>query len=311
MWLPAREDRGVIVFKVWPSLPYGTRLRASFGLIVLALAIQLVTRSFLHGCVFLAAGNLLLLVHGYDNRVDFGTFDPAAQWERVDLEKLDELERLDRKIRRWDASFLDVTNARGGVLFAALAGLLAWAAWGTRGLPRIVALDGMVLFLPHWITGIRSILLRPRLVIKARTLKALLTDARDALKDHDVNLMMLLRGRETRVPHDLKIRVDLEGGPEDFLGLYGQVVINEVKGSSYPYFYVVLVARRGFGLRRIYEDYRPPVEITKEFKRQDEVEVLVIRQTTTETSGYSTDRLAVKGILREGLHLAAKAATPA
>jgi hypothetical protein len=84
------------------------------------------------------------------------------------------------------------------------------------------------------------------------------------------------------------------------------VVLNEVQGSSFPYFYVVLVARRDSGLRSLYDDFSAPAEIISEFKYQDDVEVLVVRQKTTKTSGYHTKTPAALRIFTEGLNLAEK-----
>ena len=88
------------------------------------------------------------------------------------------------------------------------------------------------------------------------------------------------------------------------MGLYGQVVTNDVNGTSYPYFYVVLVARKGFGLQPVFQAYRPPKKMTKEFKVEDDVEVFVIRQTTSKTSGYHTKNKKMTAILKAGIALA-------
>lgn len=308
MILPAAQDRSVVVFMVWPSMAYTTRLAASFVLVVAGVLVQVATGSFLWGLPALVAGNLLLLVRGYDNRVDFGKFDPGADWERADVAKLGELRRLDREIRRWDLSALDVTNPLGLVVFLLVAGLMALVAIVFPGPIRILVLDAAVLLLPHWITGVRRVLRLPGLLIKVETLDALLKAARQDVKKHRVHLLTLLRGGENPVPQDVKIKVDIEGRKPEFLGVYGQVVLNDVQGSSYPYFYVVLVAKAGFGLPDAYRAYHPPLEITAEISRQGEVEVLVIRQTTTETSGYHTEPGAAITIFREGLALAEKVA---
>jgi len=120
--------------------------------------------------------------------------------------------------------------------------------------------------------------------------------------------MMLLTSSETQLPTDLKFKIDIHGHHPDFLGLYGQVVINVVQGASYPYFYVVLVSKRDFDLRQAYRSYNPPRGIYKEFKIQDEVQVMVIRQLTTKNSGYHTKLPAALRILGEGLVVAEKAA---
>ena len=308
MFLPNADERNIVVFKLWPSLSYNTRLPAGFGLIVLGLAIQGVTELFWAGLIFLLAANAFLLVSGYDNRVDFGSFDPSAQWERVDEKKLLELSRLDRKMRKWDLSALDITNGLGAVIFVLITALLVFGAVMGQGLIRILVLDGIVLLLPHWLTGIRRILTRPKLTIKVKMIQGLLTGISDRLGDHMVHIMMLLTSGQTPLPEDVKFKIDIQGRHPDFLGLYGQVVLNEVQGASFPYFYVVLVARKGFDLRNAYAAYPVPQKITKEFKLEDDVEVMVIRQHTTKKSGYHTKLPAALRILGEGLELAEKVA---
>jgi hypothetical protein len=201
-----------------------------------------------------------------------------------------------------------VTSPGGLVLFAVVAALLGFVAFAAEGVLRILAVDGLVLLVPHWLTGVRRILTRPRLMIKVDTIQRLLANLGPKLDRHRVDLMMLLDGAETRIPVDLKFKVDLEDHHPDFLGLYGQVVLNEVQGRSYPYFYVVLVARKGFGLKQAYDDYRAPGGITREFKVQRDVEVFIIRQHTTKTSGYHTRPGTATKILWEGLEVAEKVA---
>ncbi len=299
-------DRGIVVFLFWRSLSYGKRLALAFGLILAGFAIQVVTGLFLAGALPILAGNLLLLVKGYNNRVDFGRYDATAEWETADMGKLDEIMALDKRIRQWDSSLLDVSNLSGGCLFAVVLAILGFTAVVTEGFTRVLALDAMVLLLPHWITGIRSTLVLPRLLVKVRTTQELLQDASvsQRVKDHKVDLLVLLKGKKKRLPDDLKLRVTLKGQHRDFFGLYAQVVVNEVNGTSYPYLYVVLVARKGYGLQGAFDRYQPGPGLLKEFKEQDEAQVLVIRQKTTARTGYSTDRFASCRIFLEGLSLA-------
>ncbi|NIS63716.1 MAG: hypothetical protein GTO05_00955 [Gemmatimonadales bacterium] len=211
-------------------------------------------------------------------------------------------------MRRWDRSLMDVTNPWGLIAFILVVGaLVLWGA-ATDGLWRILAVDAGVLLIPHWVTGIRSILVRPKLLVRIDTIEGVLDRASVRLRDHTVTLMMLLSGTETPVPDDVKFKVDINGRADGFLGLYGQVVINEVQGSSYPYFYVVLVAKNGFGLRDAFRAYRPSEDITKEFKREKNVEVFVLRQHTTKTSGYHTKPGAAFRIFDWGLRIAERVA---
>ncbi len=295
--------RGIVVFLVWKSLPYSGRMAASFALILAGVVAQLATASFWVGGALMFAGNLLLLVRGYHNRVEYRGWDPSAEWEPVGPDRLDRLVEMDRKVRAWDQSLLDVTNPLGGTLFVLIAGMLAVFSAATEGLLRFVFLDALVLLGPHWVTGVRRILRMPKLMVKAEAMRGALAAARPALERCKVDLMMQFEGSRKKLPFDVKFRVMPKDAPEKFLGLYGQVVINEVQGTSYPYFYVVLVARRGFKLRHLFGRYDPPYDVTKEFKEQEGVEVLVVRQTTTRRSGYHTKPAKVDLLLAEGLRL--------
>jgi hypothetical protein len=308
MMLPASEERPIVVFKIWPSLEYNKRLIVSFALIAIGLVFQAFTMSLWAGLPVIIIGNLLLLVSGYDNRVDFKAYDPRAEWERVEKKRLNELIRMDRKIRKWDRSILDITNGLGAAVFVLMTAVLGFIALVFRGMPRILAIDAMVLLLPHWLTGVRRILTQPNLVTKVKTIRHVLRSAGERLGKHRVDLMMLIKGADAKIPEDVKFKVDIDGHHPDFLGLYGQVVLNEVQGSSYPYFYVVLVARRGFGLSKAQLEHECPRGIITELKNQGEVEVYVIRQRTTKTSGYHTKPKKCVQIFLEGLGVAGKIA---
>ncbi len=307
-YLPDPEERQVVIFHIWPSLEYGKRLALSFGLAASGLLLQVLSADFWWGALPLALGNMLLLVRGYDNRVDFGSYDPEAEWVCASPQKLDELVELDRKARAWDVSALDVTNPLGFVVFLGVSGLLGYLIWATEGYMRILAADAALLLLPHWITGIRSILKLPRLMVKVATLKQALESLPAAASDWEKDVMVLLVGDERKLPEDVKLRLTPAGAPSDFLGLYGQVVINDVQGTSYPYFYVVVAVRKGCGLQKVFDSYEPPDGLVKEFGGEDNVEFIVIRQRTTKRSGYHTKPAAVERILAEGVSAAQAAA---
>jgi len=194
------------------------------------------------------------------------------------------------------------------VAFLFVAGGLGVLLVTSRGNLRIVALDALVLLVPHWLTGIRSILRTPQLLVRIDAIKKVLDRSATRLRDHRVIPLMLLLGDEAKLPENIKFKVDIGGAHPDFLGLYGQVVINDVQGKSYPYFYVVLVARKDFGLREAHRRFRPSDDLTKEFKVEEEVEVMVIRQHTTKTSGYHTKPEVAAGIFYAGLNMAEQVA---
>jgi len=315
MIVPARSDRGLVVFHAFPSMDYDRRLFWAFALLFAGIVLQVLTTWLFPGIFFIAAGNFMLLVRGYDNRVDLKGFDAAAEWERVDRSRLDDLERIHRQMRRWDRSALDITNPLGAVLFVLLGALLVFgvaASFAAGSVLRILLVDAAVLLLPHWVTGVRSILTRPKLMVRVDLVRQLLDDCKQRLERHRVHVLMLLKGKGNKMPDDVKLKIDVEAAPPELLGLYGQVVINEVQGTSYPYFYVVLVAKKGYGLAHRLAGYTPPKNLVLESNTRDQVEVVVLRQRTTKTTGYHTKLDVATVVLSEGVSLAERvAAAPA
>lgn len=305
------EERGIVVFHFWPFMAYGKRLALSLTLVAAGLFLQFLTGSFMAGALLLLVGSVLLCVQGYHNRVESGGFSPGSDWENVDIQRLHDLQELDRKMLRWNRSGMDVTNILGLIILGIVAAPSAYAAfhyleYGFAPYPpgiRILLFNALVLLGPHWITGTRRILRLPKMMVKVEALEALLNSARREIDEAQVTVMMLLRG-EAKIPEDVKLRIRIPDAPEQFLGMYVQVVTNDVKGTSYPYAYVVLVARQGYGLESATKDIAPPKGVIKEFKLENDVEVLVIRQHTTKTSGYHTKPPVAAMIFNAGLTMA-------
>lgn len=301
------NETDTLVFWLFTGLRYQRRMLVAFALIAAGLLLQWYSGppGYPAGALVMLLGNLLLLVKGYDNRVEFGSYHPSSQWQQVERSRLSELKQLDQQMRRWDRSWIDITNARGqfsfGLIALALAGL--WIVL-EQSPYRILPVDAAVLLLPHWFTGTRRILRLPGLLIKADLLERVLRDVRPEREGDEVEVMMLLKGDEHPLPDDIKIKLRPSGAKEAFLGLYGQVVINAVQGKSYPYFYVVLVARPGLGLDQLAREFQPPDGLVAEYKTQNGVQILVLRQHTTKTSGYHTEPERVVELLTLGRHLA-------
>lgn len=308
------NDRGIVEFKIWKSLMYNTRLLISIGLILVGFLIQYLSYNILPGAVIIFLGNILLLPSGYNNRVNLGKFDPQTDWEKAGKHKLDELLTLDRKIRKWDLSTIDASNALGGLLFFILLGIIGYLGWDAffesdNKTMQIITVDAAVLLIPYWVTGLRSIFTVPTLTKKIKLINTLLSQVEPQLQAHKVEYFLLLKGKDTQIPTDVKFKVNIANQHKDFLGYYGQVTLNNVQSTAYPYFYVVMVARKDFGLQQVYQSYTHPGEIVKEFKQQKDVEVLVVRKNTKVGSrGYHTGKKEVQYIFLEGFKLAEKAA---
>ena len=308
-------NQGIVVFKIWKSLRYHIRLLISLCFILAGFIIQYFSYDILPGVVFIFLGNLLLLPSGYTNRVDLGLFDPKTDWEKIGKHKLDELLTLDRKIRRWDLSTIDISNALGGIIFFILlflAGIFTLVAFDEQNRTmQIICVDAVVLVLPFWLTGLRSKFTIPKLTMKIKLIKTLLSDVEveKSLQGHSIEYFLLLKGKDSRIPADVKFKVNIANQHKNFLGFYGQITLNSINSTVFPYFYVVLVAKKGFGLNRVHTSYSPHKNYVKGFKTQKDVEVLVVRQNTgTVRSGYRTNKKQVRAIFLEGLQLAEKAA---
>jgi len=297
------DEKGILVFKLLPNLNYGRRMQVSFALITLGFVIQWLTSMAFPGVLVLLAGNFLLLVTGYHNKIEFGSFTPSSQWQKVSLQRLGELADLEKKIKKWDRSLMDISNPMGLILFVVL--LLLFFSWivNSQGSSQIMAIDAAALLLPHWLTGFRRMLRLPGLMVKVDTIKDLLATQASGADNYQLELLMLLKGSEEKLPADVKIKIMPKKALDKFMGLYGQVVINAVQGKSYPYFYMVLVAEKGSKLKSLYQSYTPPSGVISEFKRQDKMDVFIIRQKTSKTSGYHTEPERIREIFQEGLEM--------
>ena len=101
-------------------------------------------------------------------------------------------------------------------------------------------------------------------------------------------------------PNDARLMVRFKDAPKDFIGLQGQISINSVKGRPYPYFYVVLIAKHSFDIMKRFGKQSFD-KLVVERKKTSEVDVIVIRQRTTKTSGYHTNTKVQDYTLETGL----------
>jgi len=293
MLLPEAQRRGEINFVLAKSLSYNQRLTFIVILLVVGLLIQLTGGVWVYvGAAFLLGATGLSVVRGYDNIPR--KLRGGREWRGADRANFEKVIRLHKRSRRWDQSFIDVTCLRGAaalVLIVAGAGGVAYLLWlnDQDWLMRVWLADTAVLILPHWVTGVRRILKTAGLVIKIEHLLKIMDLWEDLKRNGEQMLpqMEVRCGKEGEMPLDAKLILRFEPLGEHFLGLQVQVSINTVQGHDYPYLYCVMVARKAFGLLEKAE-LKPPEGIVVEPKAQDDVEVIVIRQRTTKTSGYHT-----------------------
>jgi hypothetical protein len=308
------EEQGLVVFKIWPNMDYRKRLITALCAIAFGLAVQAMLFMLFPGILFVLAGNLLLVVTGYNNLVNDKAYSAVPVWQKAGKEKLRELKNMDRRIQKWDRSAVDATNLRGGLIFllllcvsggSFLIGLEAETLW-----PQLFGANLGVLFLPHWVTGVRRILTKPNLMIKVEALLKLLDrSVEEQIEPDKCDFMLLLReGEKAAMPEDVKMRIIPKDAHPSFLGLQVQVSLNQVQGNSYVYLYVVAIAKPGYGLKQYSSQWTGPDKTVQEYRNQEDVEVLVIRQKTSKNSGYHTREQMIKKIFLGGLEFARTAA---
>ena len=308
--LPEPQRRGEIKFKLAKFLPYNVRLALIAGFLVVGFAIQFILREgdWWIGVPFLAVGTLLGLVQGYDNKLRSAL--QHKEWNRVTRQQFERILELNKKAKSWDQTFLDITCVRGFLALLVIAGIAfyVYRLLGNAGLFSLAdmwAVDAAVLVVPHWVVGVRSILTNAPLVIKIQNLLSV-ADTFATICQEGEEMQYMLELGETKggkTPVDAKMVLAFHEKSPDFLGLQLQLAINNVQGTDYPYFYCVLVARPAFGLLEKSRSSQMPnlriaqlPEVTVETKRENDVDIAVLRQTTTRTSGYHTKPPAVRAI---------------
>ena len=303
---PNREKRHLLQFHVLPRIPYGARFVGAAILILIGAGVQLTwtahssLRLLLFSAPFLFAGNLLLLIRGYDNEPSSGS--SVGTWEKTTLDRFEEIEKLQEAIRSWDENATDISCVAGVFTFIVLGAMTAVAfvffskSPVTRFWAPVVAADAIVLLVPHWVTGLR-LGWRPE-GLKEKT--ASLRTALSLIEKLDeppcqIQPMLAIAGKGKKaIPTDARVFIRFPDGPQDFLGVQFQVALNQVKGTNYPYFYGVLVAKKSFALF----NHAPCFSaLTVEAKKDPEVDVIVIRQKTTKKSGYHTGTRAIRRIV--------------
>lgn len=310
--LPDRERRHLLQFYVLRKMGYRARLALAGGLIFAGLAVQLLWMSQTHipliviSLPLLFAGNLLLLVRGYDLKPSHRMF--GGDWEKTTRERFREACKLEDQVKRWDQTFADLTCVPGVLCLIALAAAsaLVWlflqSQANTRFWAPIFAADAAVLLVPHWITGTRRGWRPTELIQQVGSLETSLK-AIERFEDPPCQIqpMFQLAGTDkNRTPVAARVFIRFPDGPEDLLGVQFQVSLNDVQGTKYPYLYAVIVAKKSFGLleHHLSDVARTAPSLTVEPSSESDVEVIVIRQTTTKTSGYHTDAGAVRHIAK-------------
>jgi hypothetical protein len=308
-FLPDPRRRGEIHFELAKGLPYTRRLAVILVLLAIGFLLQVTVDLFV-GAAFLLAATLLAVVRGYSN---VPQTTAGGEWRVASREQFDSVLRIASKSREWDQSLLDVTCPTGivGLVAASVLVTIPVAGlWnnGNEWLAMAIAVDSAVLFLPHWVTGVRRILTNAPLTVKVELLREII-DAWERLRLEGETIhpqMQVARASDGEMPTDAKLVFRFDKLGDAFLGLQVQVTLNNVQGKDYPYLYCVLVARPSLGLLAMpASKYGAPAGIVVEpsRKKPEGLDLVVVRQETTKTEGYHTSSAAALGIFRYALGL--------
>ncbi|MCA8913447.1 MAG: hypothetical protein KDB82_17235 [Planctomycetes bacterium] len=293
--LKAEVKEPVIKFLLLPKMSYKARLLLLAALVLVGLGLQAAFLSAWWGAPFLLGAVLFGWIRGFDNRLDFRSYHHGGEWKRTEIDRIRDILVQDRKMQDWDASLLDFTSPLGALCFFVAVAVVLIAAFVigsySPDVGWIVVLDGLLLIVLSWFNGMRAVHRKPDLVLKAKHMDAVLASLPTSMYQRaDFKAQMLVEGKdEQQVPMDFKLLVEFKDSPPGFYGVQSQVVINRVQGAGYPYCYACIVAASELNmLDRIGSTHRLPAGLIKEEQRKKDVQVLVIRQHTTSTSGYHT-----------------------
>lgn len=304
--LPPPEKQDSVRFYVLKGLSYSTRMTLYLSLIAAGFLFQILMMMVWPGAVFLVFATVLNLVRGYDSRVRLKAFDNDSNWTSVDMKQIHQIEELEKKTTKWDNDLLDISNGTGMLIFILtlvglmLASIFLGSISDYNAAGGIFITDAIILVLPMWFNGIRRVLKQGNLSIKVDIIKKM-EEFFQTVKKEGENFkpaLMLARDKNGKsVPTDSRFTITFDNMPEGFYGIQAQININLVQGSSYPYFYCVIATKKGFGLENYVGKIPVPKNVVINCEKDNEAEVIVIRQYTTNTSGYHTKINDCKKIL--------------
>jgi hypothetical protein len=291
----------LILDKISPRV----RVMVSVVLIIAGFLLQWSTRNILAGMPFILMCLVLNLVRSVSiKKVVAENF----QWQEVTPDRIEQVLTHCRALKKFRSKNL-------GCFFVFLiavifATVFLYPLITEISLPFVLnatIVNAVVLFSGLILSGRKSAWMPPGLDIKAEIVKQMI-ESPMIKNDPGLDIAPYLeigRTENGSFPNDTRILVRFKDAPDAFIGLQGQISINTVKSTVYPYFYTVLLARPEFGLFERYGSAKVSLDkITVENKETGEVDVIVIRQTTTKTSGYHTNRKMQDYILETSIKLA-------
>ena len=283
------------------------RLRAivSAVLIFTGFAFQLSTKNILAGIPFIILCVLLNMIKS----ISIKRVRPEKlKWEEVTEQKIGEVMEHCRRVKRFRSGNLGCFV--GLIIALVFFGVFLFPVIEDISLPfPLVATvaNAFILFAGLILGGRKSAWMPRALDTKIQIVRGIM-ESPLVKGDPDLSTIPYLEIGQTRqgtFPNDARVLIKLRDAPNEFIGLQGQISINAVKSRDYPYFYVVLIAHPGFKLFEKFKSLKVVLNnVTVEKRKTSEVDVIVLRQTTTKTSGYHTDQKVQDYILVKSIKAA-------
>jgi len=304
---PDPEQRGEIQFVFMKTWPYKVRMAIICIILFFGILVQLFI-NYWAGLIFLFSGTLLGMIKGYHTRPKMKR---GETWNRVTPDEFKKVVAKEKQLKSWDRDFFDITNNMGCfVLFLMI--IFFFFIFGVIGkkisfrLATYVCINGAVVLVPHWFTGVRTYLKRDKLILKIQLLQTIIKhlETNSEIQVHPM-LSIQKTKKDKQVPKDARLMIRLIQAPEDFLGIQVQVAINTVQGTKYPYLYCVLLAKEKaklFAQKRSLASPSPKIVLSQ--SQSEDVDVLVVRQKTSKNSGYHTKDKAAVHVVETALVLA-------
>lgn len=277
------------------SLPKSIRIFITAPLLLMGFLIQL-NYSIYIGAIFILLASFLNIMH-------FANIKPhtskVQNWERVTYEEINKVIEKIKAMKKWQG-----WSYSGRGLFVVIISFFAFFIFPVSSLVSrtvlIILIDFYLLFVPAFISGSRMVWIPENLEIKINTLTKI--NALDFIKSYpDLKtqpfLLVGVEADETAFPLDTRLLIEFTKAPKDFIGVQIQASINKVGSTPYPYVYAVLIAKKSMNLA-MKTASSTEKNIIFEHQVQDEMDILVIKQFTTKTSGYHTNDKVISSIIQ-------------
>ncbi|MGB3340575.1 MAG: hypothetical protein WBB37_03740 [bacterium] len=292
------EHRSYLVFN---QISPRSRILVSVLLVGVGFLLQLTTRNILAGLPFIIACLILNFLRGISvKRVSA----KKLTWQEVTPAKIDQVLQQCKRIKKF-------RSKDAGCLIGVVILFIFGFSFGLPLISLLVRLNlaflativnAIILFGGLAFSGRKSAWMPSALDIKAEIVKRMLesTFIKKYPQAQAIPYLEVGESKEGSFPNDARLMIGFKDAPKDFIGLQGQISINSVKGRPYPYFYVVLIAKHSFDILKKFGKQSFD-KLVVERKKTSEVDVIVIRQRTTKTSGYHTNTGVQDYTLETGL----------